>query len=160
MPSNGVIPWSWYSKILCSDSCWSIFEDILIETAPEIYQQYVVCKGKTKVLWMPILKAFYCMLQSSLLYYKRFCKVIQKIRFMVDPYNPCVANRIVNGKQQMACGRFEIQSCRTISKSWMAWMAGKIKEMRDTCNDYLAMVIDFSIPGVTSKHGFQCKVND
>ena len=36
------------------------------------------------------------MLQSSLLYYKKFRNDIKSIGFEVNPYDPCVANRIVN----------------------------------------------------------------
>jgi hypothetical protein len=39
------------------------------------------------------------MLQSSLLYHKQFCKYLKEIGFKINPYNPCIANRIVKGKQ-------------------------------------------------------------
>ena len=44
-------------------------------------------------------KALYGMLQSSLLYYKKFRKDLEGIGFVVNPYDPCVANRIINGSQ-------------------------------------------------------------
>jgi hypothetical protein len=46
-----------------------------------------------------MLKASYGMLQSSLLYYKKFHKDIESIGFKVNHYDACVANCIVNGKQ-------------------------------------------------------------
>jgi hypothetical protein len=46
-----------------------------------------------------VLKALYGMLQSALLYYKKFRKDIEDIGFNVNPYDPCIANRMVNGKQ-------------------------------------------------------------
>ena len=36
---------------------------------------------------------------SSLLYYRRFVKDIRKIGFVLNPYDPCTANRILNGLQ-------------------------------------------------------------
>jgi hypothetical protein len=54
-------------------------------------------EGKTKVLYVKMLKAIYGMPQSSLLYYKKFHKDIESVGFEVNPYNPCVAKRIVNG---------------------------------------------------------------
>jgi hypothetical protein len=45
-------------------------------------------------LHVKMLKAIYGMLQSSLWYYKKFCKDIESIGFEVNPYDPCVANRI------------------------------------------------------------------
>jgi hypothetical protein len=43
-----------------------------------------------------------CMLKSSLLYYKKFRKYIESVGFKVNPKDPCVANRTVNGKQHTA----------------------------------------------------------
>jgi hypothetical protein len=54
-------------------------------------------KGKTKVLYVKMLKAIYGMLQSSLLYYKKFRKDIESIGFKANPYDPHVTNHIVNG---------------------------------------------------------------
>jgi hypothetical protein len=45
---------------------------MLLKIAPEIYSDYVVYEGKTKVLYVKMLMAIYGMLQSSLLYYKKF----------------------------------------------------------------------------------------
>jgi hypothetical protein len=40
------------------------------------------------------------MLQSSLLFYKKFKKDLDSIGFEINPYDPCIANRIlINGKQ-------------------------------------------------------------
>jgi hypothetical protein len=46
--------------------------DMLNEIAPEIYQDYIVYEGTNKVLYIKMLKVIYGMLQSSLLYYKKF----------------------------------------------------------------------------------------
>jgi hypothetical protein len=54
-------------------------------------------KGKNKVLYVKMLKALYGMLQSSLLYYKKFCKDIESIGFEANPYDPDITNCIVNG---------------------------------------------------------------
>jgi hypothetical protein len=75
--------------------------DMLEELSPEVYSKFVVYEGpkKTKVLYVVMIMALYGMLQSSLLYYKKFRKDIESIGFRVNPYDPCVANRMVNGKQ-------------------------------------------------------------
>ncbi len=76
--------------------------NMLCVIAPKIYESFVVLEGcdkKVKVLYLKILKAMYGMLQSSLLYYKKFQKDIESIGFKVNPYNPCIANQMVNGKQ-------------------------------------------------------------
>jgi hypothetical protein len=74
--------------------------DILLELCPGVYDDYVIVEGKHKILYVRMLKAFYGMLISSILYYKKFRKDIESIGFEVNPYDICVANRKVNGKQQ------------------------------------------------------------
>jgi hypothetical protein len=39
------------------------------------------------------------MMKSALLYYKKFRKDIEAIGFQVNPYDPCVANRMIDGNQ-------------------------------------------------------------
>jgi len=46
-----------------------------------------------------MLKALYRMMIESILYYKKFRKEIESIRFEVNPLHICVANRMVNRKQ-------------------------------------------------------------
>ena len=77
--------------------------DILVEMNPAKYGPYVVQEGNQKVLYVHILRALYGMLQSSLLYYKNFRKDIESDGFEINPYDPCVANRMMNGKQCIIC---------------------------------------------------------
>ena len=74
--------------------------DILVELDPETYRDYVVYEGKTKVFYVQALKELYGMLQSSLLFYKKLRGNLVSIGFVVNPYDPCVANQMVDGKQQ------------------------------------------------------------
>ena len=74
--------------------------NMLTELSPETYENYVVYEGNNKVLYMIMIKAIYGMLQSSLLYYKKYLKDIESIGFKINPSEPaCFATRIVNGKQ-------------------------------------------------------------
>ncbi len=51
------------------------------------------------VLYLDILMAIYGMIQSSLLFYKKLRKDLESEKFEVNPYDPCVANKIINGNQ-------------------------------------------------------------
>jgi hypothetical protein len=46
--------------------------NMLVNIAPEEYQNFVQQKGQHKELYVMMKKALYGMLQSSLLYYKKF----------------------------------------------------------------------------------------
>ena len=67
--------------------------DMLEEMAPDIYEGKAVIERGQRVLYVLMLKALYGMLQSSLLYYRKFRKDIEEIGFTVNEYDPCVANR-------------------------------------------------------------------
>ncbi len=52
---------------------------MLVEIAPEVYENFVVYEGKNKVLYIKMLRAIYGMLQSSLLYYKSFKRILSPL---------------------------------------------------------------------------------
>ena len=70
---------------------------ILVQLFPEYYKDYLTYEKGRPILCVQVLKALYGMLQSSLLYYKKFVKDIEEIGFELNPHDPCVANKMVNG---------------------------------------------------------------
>ena len=73
--------------------------DILVNMHPEQYEEYVVYEKKKKVLYVEILQALYRMLEAALLWYNKFRKDLEEEGFKFKPYDPCVANKMVGGKQ-------------------------------------------------------------
>jgi hypothetical protein len=73
--------------------------EMLVDLDPEIYKNFVSFEGNTPILYVHVKKALYGMLQSALLFYKKLIKDLAFIGFETNPYDPCVANRTVNGKQ-------------------------------------------------------------
>ena len=69
-----------------------VLVDMLIEMNPELYEKYVRYVHGKKVLYVRMLKALYGMMIASMLYYKKFKKDIKSIGFVLNPYDPCVAN--------------------------------------------------------------------
>ena len=56
---------------------------------------------------MRLSKAFYGMLRATLLFYKKLCADLEDMGFEVNPYDPCVANKTINGGPMhhlLACG--------------------------------------------------------
>jgi hypothetical protein len=47
--------------------------------------------------------ALYKTMVASLLYYRKFAKSLTDIQFTINPYDPCVANKILDGKQMTIC---------------------------------------------------------
>jgi hypothetical protein len=70
-----------------------------VELDEALYKDFVVYENTTKILYVEVLKTLHGMLLASLLFYKKLCNDLKEIGFTINPYNPCVANRIVNGNQ-------------------------------------------------------------
>ena len=68
----------------------------MIHIAPQIYQPYVKMDKKgTPILYVRLKKALYGILRSSLLLYRKLCGEIEAYGFNINPYDPCVGNKMV-----------------------------------------------------------------
>ena len=78
--------------------------DYMVQANPEKYGPYVhtTKKGK-KILYVELLKALYGCIKSALLWYKLFTSTLEQMGFVLNPYDPCVANKMINGKQCTIC---------------------------------------------------------
>jgi hypothetical protein len=85
--------------------------DILVSIAPNVYRPYVTVgkKGKKQLL-VQCLTALYGTMVASLLYYRKFVKSLKSKGFKFNPYDPCVANKQVNGEQLTVC--FHMEDCK------------------------------------------------
>jgi hypothetical protein len=78
--------------------------DILVSIAPDVYGLYVSTnKVGQKVLLVQCLNAVYGTMVAALLYYKKFVKSLTKQGYKINPYNGCMANKVVKGKQVTIC---------------------------------------------------------
>ena len=73
--------------------------DMLVQLDPQLYGPHIVYEKGRKVLYVQVLRAIYGMLIASLLWYMKFKKDLEGICFKFNDYSPCIANRMVNGKQ-------------------------------------------------------------
>jgi hypothetical protein len=85
--------------------------DILVSIAPDVYGPYVSTnKSGWKILIVECLNAVYGMMVAALLYYKKFVQSLTKKGLKLNPYDRCVANTTVNGKQITIC--FHVDDCK------------------------------------------------
>ena len=67
--------------------------DVMLETDREIYGKYVIYrKNGRKHMYIFLRKAMYRTLNIELLYYRKVSKELREYGFVINPYNPCVAN--------------------------------------------------------------------
>jgi hypothetical protein len=107
--------------------------------------------------------AIYGTMVASLQYYKKFTKSLIEQGFTLNPYDPCVANKTVEGSQLTIC--FHVDDCKLSHRSpksvddIMDWLrqnyesvfedgSGKMKVSRGKIHEYLGMTLDFNQPGV------------
>jgi hypothetical protein len=74
--------------------------ELLVWIVPE-FEEFVIQEGSGKVLYLCVKKAICGMLESALLFYKKLSGDLIKFGFQVNPYDPCVANKLINQAQMM-----------------------------------------------------------
>ena len=90
--------------------------DILVKIAPDIYRDYVkVNKKGEKQILVERLNALYGTMMASLLYYEKFTTRLDKAGFEINPYNPCIWNQNIKGKQCTIF--FHVDNCKISHKS-------------------------------------------
>jgi hypothetical protein len=103
--------------------------EILVEIAPESYKSYVSKDNKGKnQLMVQFQNALYGTMVASLLYYRKFVNSLTDIDFTINPYDPCVANNIIEGEQITMC--FHVDDCKLSyrKKTGMERMIGYLRQ--------------------------------
>ncbi len=137
--------------------------DVLVSIALDVYAPYVSTnKTGQKVLIVECLNAVYGTMVAALLYYKKLVKSLKSKGFKLNPYDPCVANKIVEGRQITVC--FYVDDCKlshehpkVIDKT-IDWLraeyesifedgSGAMKVHRGKVHKYLGMGLDFTHKG-------------
>ena len=72
--------------------------DILCQTDSS-YKKFVTIENGRKVIYVKLKKALYGCVTSALLWYELFTDTLKKMGFELNEYEPCIANKIINGKQ-------------------------------------------------------------
>ena len=72
--------------------------DILADVNEEYRSHLVTEYGKT-AFYVTVIRAIYGCIESTLQWYKLFSDTLQKLGFTLNPYDKCVANKMINGKQ-------------------------------------------------------------
>jgi len=77
--------------------------EAILSANRERYARYVSYERGRQVLYVKLRKAMYGTLMAALLWYELFAGTIQDLGFSINPYDLCVANKTVAGKQFTIC---------------------------------------------------------
>ena len=112
---------------------------------------------------MELKKALYGQLKAALLFYQNFVNNLKVLGFKINPFDPCVANRIIEASQQTISWNVDdVKSSHKSKKvqgdfeNWLidkydcdknGKIVGKLKRCVGKRLGYLGMILDYTIPG-------------
>jgi hypothetical protein len=140
-----------------------VLVDILVEIAPKVYKAYAYKdkKGVSQLL-VQCQNALYGTMVASLLYYRKFVKSLTDIGFTINPYDPCVANKMIDRKQMTICWHVDdlkashakskvmdrmVKYLRQEYESIFEDGSGRMVVSRGNIHKYLGMTLDYSVKG-------------
>ena len=95
-----------------------------------------------------------------MLFYCKLTKALLSYGFELNPYDPCVANKMVNGEQLAICWHVDNLKSSHINPKvndqflqWIKYMFRQLSEVKMTqgpLHDYLGITLDYSVPGQVS----------
>jgi hypothetical protein len=111
-------------------------------------------------MYVQLLKALYGTIRAAHLFWEKLSRKLEEWGFSKNPYDPCVANKMVNGKQLTVAWHVDDLKVSHVDKTvvdefimQMDTEFGKetpINKARGSVHDYLGMVLDYSIKGQLS----------
>ena len=133
--------------------------DILVQIDPATYEPFVTYERGEKILYCNVMRAIYGMLISALLFYKKWRNNLVKIGYKINPYDPCVANKFINGKQHTVMWHVDDLKISHVDKKvndrFIKWVdelygddeIGRVKAVRGKKHDYLGILLDYTVAG-------------
>ena len=130
--------------------------ELMVKVAPNLYRKYISVDAKgSAILYVKMQKAIYGLLRSALHFYKKLVSDLESTGFKVNPYDPCVANKTVNGTQMTVCWHVDNLKVSHVDPKevtkfgeWLSKTYGvSIATHRGKVHDYLGMIFDFSKKG-------------
>ena len=126
--------------------------ELMAMTAPAVYCDYISTDAKgNKILYVRLKKALYGLLKSALLFYRKLWGDLSSLGFVVNPYDPCVANKDVDGSQMTVCWHVDDLKLSHADESkvtevieWLRGQYGELRVSRGKVHDYLGMTLDYS----------------
>ena len=135
-----------------------LMAELLLEVDYEMYSKYVVYEYNKPVIYVEMLKALYGTLRAARLFWIKLSGVLQSWGYIINPYDHCVANKIINAKQCTVTWHIDdlkishedpavVESFLTDLQAEFGSL-GDISVSRGKRHDYLGMFLDFSEDGI------------
>jgi hypothetical protein len=130
---------------------------LLVRVDPEKYEKFTVMEGGKEVIYVKLLKALYGTLQAALLFWKELTALLKEWGFVLNPYDECVANKMINGKQCTILWHVDDLKISHVDSNVVSHIIDQLNEKygkdaplsvtRGKVHEYLGMTIDFTTKG-------------
>ena len=134
---------------------------LLTKVDPKKYEKFVEYEKGKPVMYVRLKKALYGTLQASLLFWQDLSGHLTKWGFTVNPYDECVMNKMIEGKQCTILWHVDDIKLSHVDDEVNEEIIEKLNGVygkeaplvvtRGKVHDYLGMTLDYSVDG-------QCKV--
>jgi hypothetical protein len=140
-----------------------IMAEVIIKIDPKKYTQQVTIENGKQVIYVILTKALYGTLQAALLFCQNLSTALEELNFKINPYDFCVANKEINGKQctivwhvnDLKVSHVDPKVVTTVlnlldAKYGQEVVGGKRAPLtinRGKIHDYLGMTLDYSEKG-------------
>ena len=128
--------------------------ELLAKIAPETYQEYVHQRRGQSYIYCKLNVALYGTLKAALLFWRKLSKSLKDQGFIINPYDWCIANKTVNGKQCTIVWHVDDLKISHVDSSVVDGIIASLKEeygqvgemtvKRGKIHEYLGMTLDFS----------------
>ncbi len=131
--------------------------ELLVKLDPKLYRKYVQTQNGKQVLYVELKKALYGTLKAALLFWKKLSGQLKEWGFEINPYDWCVANKMMDGKQCTILWHVDDLKISHVDPNAVTEVIQLLEEefgkeaplpkTRGKVHDYLGMTLDFSSPG-------------
>jgi hypothetical protein len=127
--------------------------EMLVRMDPKLYRKYVRDENSKAVLYVELLKAIYGTLIAALLFWKLISSKLILWGFKIKPYDWCVTNKMIDGKQCTILWHVDDLKISHVSEDVNTEIINRINDefgkeapmtiTRGKVHDYLGMTLDY-----------------
>jgi hypothetical protein len=131
--------------------------EIMVRIDPKLYRKYITVENGKQVLYVELKKALYGTLRASLLFWKRLTQQLEEWGYVINPYDWCVANKMINGKQCTIVWHVDDLKISHVESIEVTNVIEQLDSIfgneapltirRGKVHDYLGMTLDYATPG-------------
>jgi hypothetical protein len=131
---------------------------LLVDIDPDLYEPYLTEENGKPVIYVKLEKALYGTLQAALLFWRNLSGFLMEHGFELNPYDECVANKIVNGTQCTIVWHVDDLKIAHVDPQVVSNVIELLQQKYGTVDapltvcrgmiyDYLGMTLDYTVPG-------------